>query len=489
MPSFSRKILSPWVLFPFGLLAAIWLASADIYSRSPRAAEVSAKPNIVVIIADDLGYADVSTYGLQRIPTPHIDALAGQGVLFTHGYVAAPVCAPSRAGLMTGRYPQRFGFEYNTGPTREVEKNYGLAVGEITLGAALRELGYHTGAIGKWHLGPNKDFYPTNRGFDEFYGFLPGATAYIDAGRPEVVAHEIEGENARTRNALSRIVRGPNREVVNNEDKYLTEELAREASDFIRRNSAKPFFLYVAFNAPHTPFQVTRKYYDRFPEITDRKQRIYTAMIGALDDGIGQIAKTLEEAGVADNTILVFLSDNGCEIFAGLCGCEPLRGTKFTEYEGGVRVPFLMRWPAKLHAGGIYREPISSLDIFPTAIAAAGGKLAGDRVYDGVDLLPYLTGRNKSRPHPELYWMRRPNVAVSDGEWKLWYSESGQFNYLFDLKNDPNEKENLYEQNPAKVAELKAKLEKWRGPMTSPAWPSRPPMGRDVCGVQMEFPF
>jgi arylsulfatase A-like enzyme len=482
-----------------GLAALLALASmihtgtdngSDVQAAHKKSAANAGKPNIVVVIVDDLGYADVSTYGVKRIPTPHIDALAQGGVLFTHGYVVASLCSPLRAGLITGRYPQRFGFEYlNTGPNiRDSEKDLGLAVGEVTLATALGELGYSTGAIGKWHLGAHDDFYPTNRGFDEFFGFLSGATSYIDTTLADVHTDRVAGETPRARTRDSRIIRGANREVVNNEDKYLTDELAREAGDFIRRNAGKPFFLYVAFNAPHLPFQVTKKYYDRFPEIADNKMRIYAAMVSALDDGIGGITGALKEAGVEDNTLVVFLSDNGCEIFAGICACQPLRGTKFTEFEGGVRVPFLMRWPSRLKSGTVYKEPISSLDIFPTAIAAAGGKLMTDRVYDGVDLMPYLKGHRKS-PHPELYWMRRPHVAVSDGEWKLWYSETGQFHYLFNLKDDPNETNNLYKQEPEKVAELKAKLDDWRAQMTAPAWPSSRSMTAEVCGAQMEFPF
>jgi arylsulfatase A-like enzyme len=470
-------------------------------------------PNIIVIVADDLGYGDISTYGIKRIPTPHIDALARNGVLFTHGYVAASVCAPSRAGLITGRYPQRFGFEYNsnegdpTAPasdTAPVEAdNFGLAVDEITLGSALQKLGYHTGLVGKWHLGEKDAYYPTNRGFDEFYGFLPGSTAYIDPALPDVVTAKVmigtivaekkQKTNPATRknivrSARDQIITGANRQIVNNLDRYLTEDFADQAAAFIGRNKDQPFFLYVGFNAPHTPYQVTKKYYDRFPGIEDQKLRVYTAMISALDDGVGRIMDSLRSAGIAKNTLVVFISDNGCASFKNVCVCAPLRGGKLSHYEGGVRVPFMLSWPGRIKGGKVYRQTVSAFDIFPTAVKAARGEMPSNRVYDGVDLLPYIAGDNKASPHPELVWMRRPQATISDGKWKLWESDDGKVKFLFNLEKDPNESANLYDKRPDKVAEMKRKLEKWRKNMMAPLWSTRPMPPLDVCGVELELP-
>jgi arylsulfatase A-like enzyme len=450
----------------------------------------AAPANIIVILADDLGLADISTYGLDRIPTPHIDALAADGVLFTHGYVSAPVCSPSRAALLTGRYQNRFGFEYNVGEGGNENPNIGLDANEITLAQALKSAGYATGLIGKWHLGGADPFYPTNRGFDEFYGFIAGATAYIDPAHPEAIAAG-EGEwwaSGFTRSKTTRMFEGSERKTVDNFNVYLTDDFANRAADFIVRHTYEPFFLYVAFNAPHTPLQVTKKYYDRFPQIADHKMRVYAGMISALDDGVGQILATLEKQGLADKTLVVFLSDNGCATYTGLCTCEPLRGGKISLYEGGVRIPFMMRWPGKIPAGLVYSEPVVSRDIFPTALSAAHMSLPADRVYDGVNLMPYLAKERKEAAHPELHWMRRPHQSLRDGDWKIWTTDDGKVEFLFNLAEDPNERNNLFSREPAKVAELKAKMKAFREQVPVQAWPSRADLTLDFCGTEITVP-
>lgn len=461
-------------------------------------AKTGEKPNIIVIVADDLGYAEISAYRIRRIPTPHIDSIASEGVLFTHGYVSAPICGPSRAGLMTGRHQQRFGFEFNDSSRRTSDTAYGLALTERTLGAALKAQGYRTAAIGKWHLGHDAGFYPTERGFDEFYGFLSGSTLYIDPKRPDVISTNTDDEikprkdHSSWRNGKRKqsdlVMRGADRVIVNNMDRYLTEDFADQASDFIRRNAKTPFFLYLAFNAPHTPFQVTRKYYDRFPEIKDENNRIYAAMISALDDAVGQVLETLSEEKVKKNTLVIFISDNGCATPTGVCLCAPLRGGKISHYEGGVRVPFMMRWPAKIKKNLVYSHAVSALDIFPTALRAAGGVLSQDHIYDGVDLLPYLGAQGKNLPHPELYWLRRPQASILADGWKLWASDDGKVRFLFDLHTDPNEQINLYEARPDKVRELSGKLAQWRKDMVSPSWPTSE-VTADICGVDLTLPF
>jgi arylsulfatase A-like enzyme len=400
---------------------------ADLVRSDPASAQPAApavrQPNIIVILADDLGYADVSAYTSGRFPTPNIDRLGSEGARFTDAYSTAPVCCPSRAGLMTGRYQQRFGFEYNNGGAkRDLREGLGLDTDEITIAQLLKQNGYHTGAIGKWHLGSQEKFYPTNRGFDEFVGFLPGQTSYIDPKLPGVhlsfggLGDDLLSSNRRMantffRHSLNRIVEGSGHTTVDNEDQYLTDYFADRASEFIRRRAATgtPYFLYIAFNAVHAPHMVTEKYYARFPDIQDHQKRVYAAMVAALDDAVGVIVDAVDRAGQTDNTMIYFGADHGCAMyFPGLCSCQLLRGGKLSHYEGGVRIPFVLRWPERIRAGLVYREPVSLLDVLPTCVAAAGGELPGDRSYDGVALLPYLTGETAGRPHDALFWRRQP---------------------------------------------------------------------------------
>jgi len=430
-------------------------------------------------------------------------------VLFTDGYASAPVCAPSRAGLMTGRYQQRFGFEYNNGPARrDLGQGLGLSSGEITIAQLLQKNGYHTGAIGKWHLGSQEAFYPTRRGFDEFVGFLPGATSYIDPTMPGVeVAPGPLGEDAPdpaltsranlSRHPLDQIVAGPQHTVVHNETEYLTDYFAQRATEFVQRNSrgGEPYFLYVAFNAVHSPHMVTKQYYDRFPDIKDHRLRIYAAMIAALDDAVGKIMAAVLASGEAGNTMVYFASDNGCaSYYPGLCSCAPLRGGKLSYYEGGTRVPFMLSWPGHIKAGTVYSKPVSLLDVLPTSVAAAGGTLPGDRAYDGVNLLPSLTGKSSGRPHDELFWRREPLLAIRQDNWKLWESTDttgsyGAYQLLFDLKHDPDETTNLAATRPDKVAELDALVRQWSQSMAEPKWASRPPVTFDVCGKTFKLPI
>ncbi|MDZ4760474.1 MAG: sulfatase-like hydrolase/transferase [Alphaproteobacteria bacterium] len=479
--------------------------SADLAAgQSPQAAGPQATgrqatkaraPNIVVILADDLGYADISAYGSKRIATPNIDRVASEGVAFTDGYSAAPVCSPSRAGLNTGRYPDRFGFEFNNGPpARDIADNLGLPMPEVTLAAMLKRQGYTTGLVGKWHLGSNDDFYPTNRGYDEFVGLLTGATSYIDHTRPEVrLAPDGTGADTRAkRGAANKIVEGPQRTVVNNEDRYLTEYFGERGVEFIQRNAPKdnPFFLYLAFNAPHDPLMTTQKYYDRFPHIADEGMRVYASMVSALDDQVGQVIDAVEASGENGDTIIYFMSDNGCAAYIqGICSCEPLRGGKLSHYEGGVRVPFLMRWPNAVDKGQVYRKPVSTMDVFTTSVTAGGGKLLADRVYDGVDLTPFVTGAKTGEPHDMLAWRRTPHASIRKGDWKLWKSLNGEFTLLFNLAADPNEARNLAASEPARLKELEAAFDQWASDLQDPAWPSRPAVKYDVCGTPFELPI
>ncbi len=473
------------------------LALATCAAPQEDATQAAKKPNVIVILADDLGFADISSYGIHRIETPNIDRIGNDGMKFATAYSAAPVCSPSRAGLQTGRAPTRYGFEYNNGPAaRDIEQNLGLDKGELTLASALKGGGYHTGIIGKWHLGANAGFYPTDRGYDEFVGFLPGATAYISPtaqGIHYVRPDGAEADPLRPRGPNGQIIEGSDRKVIRNEDQYLTDYFGDRAVDYVKRNAAadSPYFLYLAFNAPHDPFVVTDKYYQRFPQIRNEHARIYAAMISALDDNIGRVIDAVDASGEGRDTIIYFASDNGCAAyFQGLCACEPLRGGKLSHYEGGVRVPFMMRWPAKVQKGSVYSKMVSTMDVFPTTLAAAGVAKPTDRVYDGVDLGPYISGKNKSEPHEMLAWRRTPMASIRKGDWKLWRSTGEQkFDLLFNLKDDPNETKNLAASRPDKLKELNAAFDSWAKDLQDPRWPSRPALETTMCGVPFTLPI
>jgi arylsulfatase A-like enzyme len=529
----SRKISVTFAIISAAaaLTAATLGLSGFFDSIQQRAQTVTAasKPNIIVILADDLGYADISAYKIDRFQTQNIDRIGMEGVRFTDAYATAPVCSPSRAGLMTGRYQQRFGFEYNNGGAqRDLAQGLGLTVGEITIAQLLKESGYHTGMIGKWHLGSQEQFYPMNRGFDEFVGFLPGESSYIDPAQPgvhisygpsvgdEAIADalgakrsaplpgaDLDADISKTagpfiRRPLNQVVEGADHHIVHNESEYLTDYFGDRATEYIQRNSksGKPYFLYLAFNAVHAPHMVTAKYYDRFAQIQDHQLRVYAAMIAALDEQVGRVLDAVDRSGQASNTLIYFASDNGCAMgFPGLCSCTPLRGGKLAHYEGGVRVPFMMRWPGHIEAGMVYRDVVSLLDVLPTSVAAAGGKLPTDRIYDGVDLVPYLAGKKTGSPHNMLVWRRLPLFSIRQGDWKLWESvndktgQYGEYKLLFNLKDDLNETTNLADKNPQKVKELEQIAGEWAKMMIAPKWPSRKPAHYDVCGTPFTLPI
>ena len=413
-------------------------------------------PNIVLILADDLGYGDTSIYGSKSIPTPHIDALAHGGARLSNAYVTAASCSPSRAGLMTGRYQQRFGFEFNTSGGQITHRLYrGLDPAAITLADVLKKAGYVTGMFGKWHLGSRQHFHPQSRGFDEFYGFLAGAHSFFPAKGEEPV--------------YSTIMRGHDPLI---EPEYLTDAIARETVNFIDAHHNQPFFAYVPFNAVHTPIQATKKYQDRFPNEPDVKRRDYYAMTSALDDAVGVIVKAVGQHKLTNNTLVIFLNDNGGPIYTGVQSNGPLRLGKLFLFEGGVRVPMIVRWPGVVTPNSVLDGMTSSLDVFPTACAAAGIDLPDAVELDGVNLLPFLSGKVDGAPHDALFWSNGPNVAVRKGHWKLVKSYDNV--WLFDLSQDLGEKHNLAEANPDIVNQLEMELKQWKAQMAKPAWPSKP---------------
>ncbi len=423
-----------------GGVAGLWLGS--LLGEEPAPGR---KPNIVVIVSDDHGYADVGCYGCKDIPTPNLDSIARDGVRFTDGHVSCPVCSPTRAGLMTGRYQQRFGHELNPGG----DPRQGLPLTEITVANLLKSAGYATGLVGKWHLGMMPELQPQKRGFEEFFGFLGGAHPYVKSG--------IGTPNP--------IYRGTKQV---DEKEYLTDAFAREAVSFIERHKREPFFLYLTFNAVHAPLQATKKYLDRFPGITAEPRRTYAAMLSAMDDGIGAVLRKLKESGLDKETLIFFHSDNGGPPNNGSSN-SPLRGFKGTVFEGGVRVPFLVKWPGRIPAGVVYKHPVISLDILPTVVAAAGWKLPKDRPFDGVNLLPYLSGENSSPPHDVLFWRFREQRAVRKGNWKLVSLAVGE-PQVFDLSKDIGETNNLSKEKPEVVKDLTGALAKWESQLIPPLW-------------------
>lgn len=405
------------------------------------------RPNVVIILADDQGNADA---GFQRLPatisTPAIDKLAAGGVIFSEGYASAYVCAPTRAGLMTGRYQQRFGF-YTANDSRA-----GMPLSETTLADILQKEGYRTGIFGKWHLGIEKSYHPLNRGFQDFYGFLGhGGHDYYNFTCADEKNYECIQRNF----------------MPVNDKGYLTDILAKEACSFIKVNSRKktPFFLYLPFNAVHAPLQAPEEDINRF-NTGNRNRDIQIAMIYRMDIAIGEVIRTLKEEGIYENTIIFYFSDNG-GAKATSANNLPLRDYKQSVYEGGLRVPFVMSWPAKLKPS-VCKEPVISLDIMPTICAALDIKLPTNIIYDGKNILPSIEGKLKQPLHEELFWDGAENRwAVRSGQWKLVFEKDAKLE-LYDLQNDLSESQNLATQNPEKTNELKLKYEKWRAEMKTP---------------------
>ena len=424
------------------------------------------RPNILVIVADDLGYADIGVHGGKDVPTPNIDALAASGVRCTNGYVPSPYCSPSRAGFLTGRYQTRFGHEFN--PHVGDESKLGLPLDERTIADRLRATGYATGLIGKWHQGFDAAHHPQSRGFDDYFGFLVGGHNYL-------LHHDAEAKfgSAHSHDMIYR-----NREL-QKLDGYTTDLFTDEALAFMDRHASQPWFLYLAYNAVHTPLEVLEKYGARVPaSITDPARRGYLSLLVGLDDCVGRVAKHLRET----NTLVFFFSDNGGSgrkpYFAYNTGINtPLRGDKGQTLEGGIRVPFFVSWPGKIPAGKTYEPPVVTLDVLPTALALAGGK--ADANLDGVNLLPHLTGEKATAPHDALYWRFGPQKAVRRGNWKLvdWrdFDAKKQSGWqLYDLATDLGEKTNVAAQHADIVAEMSAAWQAWDAHNIAPRWKGSP---------------
>lgn len=476
-----------------------WMSGPSSTQASP-----AQLPNVIVILADDLGYNDVTTYGGGMgkigVPTPNIDTLAKEGVRFDQGYAGAAVCTVSRAALLTGRYPSRFGLEFTPTPgamariagalyadqenlypviidekTARNAKDFnelGMPPSEITLAELLKQRGYQTIHIGKWHLGGTPEMRPNNQGFDESLYMESGL--YLPVDDPNV-------ENSRQPFDPIDTFLWPNMRfgVSYNggkwfePNKYLTDYFTDEAVKAIHANRNRPFFLYLAHWGVHVPLQASKADYDALPQIKDHRERVYAAMVRSIDRSVGGVMEALRADGLDKNTIVIFTSDNGAPNYIALPEVNhPYRGWKLTLFEGGMHVPYVARWPGHIAAGLHYEQPVSNIDILPTVVAAAGGMLPTDRVIDGVDLLPFLAPGAPLQPQRPLFWRDGPYRAVQDKGWKLIVAGRPKKSWLFNLTNDPTEHHDLAAAEPQRLAQMRAELDKHNAGMPPSLWPS-----------------
>ena len=447
--------------------AFLFALALGLEATSATAAD---RPNILVIVADDLGYADIGVHGGESVPTPNIDALAGSGIRCTNGYVSCPYCSPTRAGFLTGRYQTRFGHEFN--PHVGDETKLGLPLDQRTIADHLKSAGYATSLIGKWHQGFSSAHHPQSRGFEEFFGFLVGGHNFILHKDAEPVFGSAHSHDL--------IYRG--REV-QRLDGYTTDLFTDEAIRSMDRRAEKPWFLFLAYNAVHTPLESVEKHRSRLPsDVTDPARRGYLSLLLGLDDAVGRVTSHLQKTGQDKNTLVFFFSDNGGSgrkpFFAYNTGLNaPLRGDKGQTLEGGIRVPFFVSWPGQLPAGKVYEPPVISLDVLPTALALAGVPVPEN--LDGVNLLPYLKGETSGPPHASLFWRFGPQKAVRHGPWKLvdWRDhDAKQISgwQLYDLAKDIGERHDLAASQPQLVAQLSQAWETWNAKNVAPLWHGSP---------------
>lgn len=479
------------------------LAGRDAWLAQPRVTPKQ-KVNVVLIVADDLGMADTSLYGASGVQTPNLERLARDGVRYGAGYVTAPLCSPSRAGLLTGRYQERFGHEgqphdryarnrlefffarlflatddwrlltYRAPDTEDVQRQ-GIPRSELLLPELLRRAGYATGMFGKWHLGWSPDFQPQHRGFDEFTGFYEAFSLYAEPeGRADIVDQHLPEFSDRFiwdkgRTGSAALVRDGK---VVEEPRYLTDVFTDEAIGFIAKHRDEPFFLYLPYQNPHTPFQAKRSDWDAFAGEKDPLRRSYLSLIRSLDTSVGRVLDALDELGLADDTLVIFVSDNGAALYTQATTNAPYQGGKFTHFEGGVRVPFAMRWPGRLPAGARYDEPVSTLDVVATIAEAVGLPLPQDRAYDGVDLLPFVRGEKAGPPHQTLFWRAGYASALRQGPLKLLRDRQSGVTALFDLESDAGEKKDVSAARPEDVKRLLGELDAWEAQCVPPLWPA-----------------
>ncbi|MEO0795502.1 MAG: sulfatase-like hydrolase/transferase [Verrucomicrobiota bacterium] len=410
------------------------------------------QPNVIVIMADDLGYGDLGFTGSKEILTPNLDRLAKEGVECTYGYVTHPYCGPSRAAFLTGRYQQRFGFEANP-PYARLNKYSGMPESEILISQRLKKEGYKTGIVGKWHIGAHAIHHPNNRGFDYFFGFLGGGHDF----------YRVDSRNPVGEGYLEPMME--NGKPVDVEG-YLTDQLTNIAISFMERNQSEPFFLFVSYNAPHTPLQAPKETVEKYAGLPSWERQTYAAMVDNMDENIGRIVQSTEDLGIAKDTLIFFLSDNGGprhwdKSEPAFTSNAPFRGHKGATYDGGVHVPFIAYWPGTLPAGTQFDKPVVSIDISRTAIDLAGADAEG---MEGVNLVPFLSGETTESPHEAIYFRRRNNAAwgvVTDDHYKWLKNDWDQPNELYNLKADPAEQNDLIALEPERAATLEKKWKAW----------------------------
>lgn len=425
------------------LLAALLLAAPVALHAADAAKQ---RPNVLIFLADDLGYNDVGMQGCKDIPTPNIDALAKSGVRFTSGYTSGCVCSPTRAGLISGRYQQRVGFDANAEGTAPTDRGpRALDIKQTTFAQRMKALGYATGIVGKWHIGEGEGYRPTDRGFDEFYGFFPFGISAMGGQVP--------------------IYRGTN--VVERPANHM-EQFCKEALDFLDRHQKDPFLLYLPFSAVHGHFVGPQPWLSKLDTLVPKSRLKYAADVSQMDDIIGRVMARLRERGIEENTLVFFLGDNGGP--GAPTSNEPLRGTKWTLWEGGIRVPFAATWKGHIPAGRTLPQPVIQLDIQATAVCAGGGTLPTDGTLDGANLLPLLEGKTEAAPHDALYWRFGIQYAVRQGDWKLVKPHIDDQPHLFNLANDIGEKNDLAAQDPERVQKLQALWDAWNAKNEPPRW-------------------
>ena len=446
-----------------GITGGIAVAALASIPACVEGSRPERKPNIVLIFLDDQGYGDLGVYGCKDLRTPNIDSIAHNGIRCTDGYVSGPVCVPSRVGLLTGCYQQRFGCDDVADPPASA----------LFLSERLKKLGYSTGMMGKWHLNyagfRAKDTgtcYPLQRGFDEFFGFHEGAHWFLpgDEHAPNMFAKAYSVDLKRGKETVI-------------EDEYLTTAFGREAVSFIERHKEEPFFLYLPFNAVHTPLEATDEDLKRYEHIEGKARRILAAMTASMDDAVGRVLETLRKHGLEKDTLIFYISDNGGHPIANASLNGPLRGMKGSLYEGGIRVPFMMQWKGVLPKGKVYSQPVMSLDVYATSLAAAGDSQPSANI-DGINLLPYTQGKKDSEPHESLYWRYIEMRALRKGKWKLIQQNAKRAVELYNLEDDIGEKRNIAKELPDKVKELETTYDAWNKQMKEPKGTAITSIGR-----------
>ena len=479
--------------------------SPSTASAIPQISSERKPPNVILIMADDLGFNDITLYGGGlaggTVPTPNINSLAQEGANFQTSYSGNATCAPSRAAIMTGRYPTRFGFEFTPTPKQfmKVIGNYkgpnqlydaiyhaerekdlipyetmGLPRSEITMARMLKGQGYRTLHVGKWHLGDAPEFRSHVHGFDEALSFQHGSSLYLPENDPNVVnskqSFDIIDQFQWAAGSFGMHFNGGE---VFKPKRYVTDYLTDEAEKAIEANRNQPFFLYLAYTAPHTPLQATKEDYEALSHIEDHTLRVYAAMVRNLDRNIGRVLQSLKDKGLDDNTLVIFTSDNGGAHYVGLDGLnKPYRGWKATFFEGGIRVPLFMKWPAGIPKGVKPQLPVNHMDIFTTVAAATGAKLPADRPIDGINLLPQLSKPADKGPERTLFWRTDTYRVIRKGDWKLQVAQNPRKDWLFNMAIDPTEKNNLADKEPERLASMKKELEAFNATQVKPSWPS-----------------